>query len=111
MHQAWRNALRIPYILEAGLWAKGVVTVEDMARVMKVRSLARADLDKGDDGRLFKIAQALEEAYDSDTPRDLRFERLTKRLESCSQLPSLNEELLVWLASSRSFVRRRRVRI
>ena len=95
------------YILEAGLWAKGVVTVEDMARVMKVRSLARGDLDMGDDGRLFKIAQSLEEAYDSETPREVRFERLTKRLESCSQLPSLNQELLVWLAASRCLVRQK----
>ena len=100
-------------LLEARLWTFAIPTRSWLGRLSSAKSI-RAQfggrLERGSPmSVLWETVAALEDFYDDEIPLPLRVKKLGSHLALAAQLPSIEQELLVWAAAGRALYRARQL--
>jgi hypothetical protein len=100
------------YLIDAFLGFAALQNKEALARISKMRTIARhAELAPRQQGLAFDAALVIEECYDTEIPLALRLKRLGDILAEAPKLLSIDKELLLWAAATRWLVRIRSFRL
>lgn len=96
------------YILEAFLWTRALKARDWLARFPSARSIARNQkLDPREEGYFYECAQTLELAFDASIPLERRIKALGECLFRARELKTIDQELLLWAAATRTLFRLR----
>lgn len=90
------------YLIEAYLWFAANKTTSWMDSFRKLKSLARVkELNLKDLGLLYKLAQLIEDSYNSDIPISTRLRDLGDQLARVHEINNIDKEMLIWIAAAR----------
>ncbi len=94
------------YILEVFLWTRAVQTKRWLSRFSNARALARdRKLKPNQWGFWYECVMVLEACYDTIIPFSVRLEKLEHILANIRKIRTVDQELLMWVASGRWLAR------
>ncbi|MFW7382096.1 MAG: hypothetical protein ACOH5I_25040 [Oligoflexus sp.] len=94
------------YLIEAFFWSRAVAKTSWFDKIPKMKTLYKtSSLDMKSAGLFYKLAQALEDAYDQSIPLRIRLEQMGPLLEQIPSLRNVDKQLLAWAAATRWLAR------